>query len=148
MDHFWLLLFLHVLGATIWTGGHLALSFIVLPQALKARDPQILLNFEEGFERIGMPALFIQITTGFWMAWQISPGVATWFAFSDPIAAAIGIKLVLLLTTAGFAINARFRVIPTLSPETLPLMAWHIRTVTALSIVFVATGVFLRTGGF
>lgn len=148
MDYFWLLLFLHVLGATIWTGGHLALSFIVLPRALKARDPKVLLDFEEGFERIGMPALFIQIVTGFWMAWQISPEISTWFAFDDLISGAIAVKIALLLTTAGFAINARFRVIPTLSGETLPLMAWHIRTVTVLSVLFVATGVFLRTGGF
>ncbi len=58
MDFFWLILFFHVMGATIWTGGHLALSFVVLPRALKARDPKVLTDFENGFEKIGMPALF------------------------------------------------------------------------------------------
>ena len=148
MGYFWAILFLHVLGATIWTGGHLALSFIVLPQALRARDPKILLNFEQGYERIGMPALFIQVATGLWMAWQFSPGLATWMSFSDPMTMGIGVKLGLLLATAGFALNARFRVIPNLTAETLPVMAWHIRAVTVMAVLFVAAGVFIRTGGF
>jgi len=148
MDYFWLLLFAHVLGATIWTGGHLVLAILILPRALNARDPAILLDFEQGFERIGMPALFVQVATGLWMAWQLSPGLSSWLSFNDPVTSAIAAKLVLLLATAGLALNARFRVITTLSVESLPLMGWHIRAVTLLSVLFVATGVFIRTGGF
>lgn len=148
MDLFWPILFLHVLGATIWTGGHLALSFIVLPRALKARDAQILKDFEEGFERIGIPALLVQVASGLWLALQMAPDWRGWFTLADPISTAIAVKLALLATTAGLALNARFRVVPTLDAATLPLMAWHVRAVTLLAVLFVATGVYLRNGGF
>lgn len=148
MDLTWLILFLHVLGATIWTGGHLALSFIVLPRALAARDAQILKDFEEGFERIGIPALLVQVASGLWLALQMAPEWRGWFAMADPINTAVLVKLSLLAATAGLALNARFRVVPRLDADSLPLMAWHVRGVTLLSVLFVATGVFLRNGGF
>jgi len=148
MDPFWLILTLHVLGATIWTGGHLVLTFTVLPRALRARDPAILLDFEQGFERIGIPALIVQVATGLWLAWRLVPDPGQWFSFSDATASAVGVKLLLLAATAGLALNARFRVIGRLTPETLPLMAWHVRGVTFLSVLFVAAGVYLGNGGF
>lgn len=148
MDLFWPVLFLHVLGATIWTGGHLALSLVVLPRALRARDAQILKDFEAGYERIGMPALAVQIASGLWLALRMAPDWRGWFALGDPLNGAIALKLALLGATAALALNARFRVVPTLRAETLPLMAWHVRAVTALSVLFVAAGIFLRTGGF
>jgi uncharacterized membrane protein len=40
------IVFLHVLGASVWVGGHLVLATSVLPRALKARKPEILLGFE------------------------------------------------------------------------------------------------------
>ncbi|NLJ92095.1 MAG: copper resistance protein CopD, partial [Aeromonadales bacterium] len=43
-------------------------------------------------------------------------------------------------------LDARFRVIPTLSKKTLTVMAWHIIPVTLFSIVFVVVGVSFRTG--
>ena len=73
-------LLIHVLAATVWTGGHLVLATTVLPRALAARDPRILLDFESGYERIGMPALVLQVLTGLWMAHAMLPDVATWFA--------------------------------------------------------------------
>ena len=36
---FKLLVILHTLGTTVWTGGHVVLALTVLPQALKHRDP-------------------------------------------------------------------------------------------------------------
>lgn len=143
----WIILTAHVLGATIWTGGHLVLATTVLPRALKARDPGILLRFEQGFERIGMPALVVQVLTGVWLALQVADPRA-WISFEDPISSAVGVKLSLLALTAMFAVNARFRVIPRLSAETLPLMGWHIRAVTLFSVGFVMAGVWIRTGGF
>lgn len=35
------LLFLHLLGAAIWVGGHLVLALGILPGALRRRDPQV-----------------------------------------------------------------------------------------------------------
>jgi len=39
-------LFLHILAATVWTGGHLMLATIVLPRVLRERSPDELLRFE------------------------------------------------------------------------------------------------------
>ena len=140
-------LFLHVLGATVWTGGHLVLALTWLPRVLRGRSPEQLLRFEQGYERIGMPALVLQIVTGLWMAYQMVPSVAQWLSPDTPVARAIALKLVLLLCTALIAAHARLRVIPRLSADTLPLMAWHVGAVTLLSVGFVAVGVSLRFGG-
>ena len=142
-----LMLFLHVLGATVWTGGHLVLALTWLPRVLRERSPEQLLRFEQGYERIGMPALVLQIVTGLWMAYQMVPSVAQWLSPDTPVARAIALKLVLLLSTALIAAHARLRVIPRLSADTLPLMAWHVGAVTLLSVGFVAVGVSLRFGG-
>ena len=142
-----LMLFLHVLGATVWTGGHLVLALTWLPRVLRERSPEQLLRFEQGYERIGMPALVLQIVTGLWMAYQMVPSVAQWLSPDTPVARAIALKLVLLLCTALIAAHARLRVIPRLSADTLPLMAWHVGAVTLLSVGFVAVGVSLRFGG-
>ncbi|HAV88360.1 MAG TPA: copper transporter, partial [Pseudomonas sp.] len=40
------LLFVHLLGASVWVGGHLVLLFSVLPGALRGRDPQPVRRFE------------------------------------------------------------------------------------------------------
>jgi len=140
-------LFLHVLGATIWTGGHLVLALSVLPRVLRERSPEELLRFEQGYERVGMPALAVQIITGLWMAWQMIPDVGAWLAMESSPARAIALKLGLLAATALIAVHARFRVIPTLSRDTLTLMAWHVGAVTLLSVAFVAVGVSFRFGG-
>ena len=142
-----LMLFLHVLGATVWTGGHLVLALTWLPRVLRELSPEQLLRFEQGYERIGMPALVLQIVTGLWMAYQMVPSVAQWLSPDTPVARAIALKLVLLLCTALIAAHARLRVIPRLSADTLPLMAWHVGAVTLLSVGFVAVGVSLRFGG-
>ena len=142
-----LMLFLHVLGATVWTGGHLVLALTWLPRVLRERSPEQLVRFEQGYERIGMPALVLQIVTGLWMAYQMVPSVAQWLSPDTPVARAIALKLVLLLCTALIAAHARLRVIPRLSADTLPLMAWHVGAVTLLSVGFVAVGVSLRFGG-
>ena len=142
-----LMLFLHVLGATVWTGGHLVLAVTWLPRVLRERSPEQLLRFEQGYERIGMPALVLQIVTGLWMAYQMVPSVAQWLSPDTPVARAIALKLVLLLCTALIAAHASLRVIPRLSADTLPLMAWHVGAVTLLSVGFVAVGVSLRFGG-
>ncbi len=145
---FFTILALHVLGAAIWTGGHLILAFTVLPRALRAGDPRILTDFEAGFERIGIPALLVQVASGLWLALQIAPQWRDWFGFADAVSGAIGLKLVFLALTAGFAGIARFGLIPRLSAKTLSPMAWLIRGVTVLAVGFALAGVFIQTGGF
>ncbi|WP_315980488.1 hypothetical protein [Aliamphritea spongicola] len=42
---------LHVLAATVWTGGHLVLAVGVLPRVLKHSDVAYIKAFESGFEK-------------------------------------------------------------------------------------------------
>lgn len=140
------LLLLHILAATIWTGGHIVLATVILPKVLKARSAQMLLDFESSFEKVGMPTFIVQILTGLLLALRIEPELIKWFDPSSPLSTAILAKLSLLTLTLCLAINARFRVIPNLSARTLNLMAGHIIAVTLLSILFVVVGVSFCTG--
>lgn len=139
-------LLLHVLGATVWTGGHLVLAATVLPRSLRDRDCASLLRFESAYERIGMPALLLQVITGPWLAHRIVPDFHRWLDFADPLCRPIATKLVLLALTATFAVHARLRVLPHLSSGKLVTLAWHVYPVTAASVLFVVAGVSFRTG--
>jgi hypothetical protein len=75
------------------------------------------------------------------------PDPTAWFGFETYVASHIAVKLMLLLLTAAFAIDARVRIIPRLRSETLPALAWHIIPVTILSVLFVVLGVGMGTGG-
>ncbi len=138
--------FLHVLGASVWVGGHLVLAISVLPRALKARDPELVLGFERAYERVGMPALLLQVLTGLWLAWHWLPRIGDWFTIAERVPAHIAAKLALLAGTLLLAANARWRVIPKLTPATLPMLAWHVALVTVFAVAFAALGVSLRTG--
>lgn len=137
---------LHVLAATIWTGGHLVLASAVLPRALRLRDPRVLLDFEAGFERIGMPALLIQVVSGLWLARNMVPNWAAWLSWESPPARLIGFKLILLAITVATAIDARLRIIPRLDARSLPAMARRVYIVTTASVLFVVVGVSFRGG--
>lgn len=141
-----ILLLLHILSATIWTGGHIVLSIVILPRVLRERSPKLLLDFESVYEKIGMPALIVQVITGLMLAYRLVPDIGQWFDMSNPMSHPIAAKLLLLALTTGFAIDARLRVIPVLSEKNLGVMAWHIIPVTILSILFVVVGVSFRTG--
>ncbi len=142
------LLLLHILAATVWTGGHLVLALTVLPRVLKQRSPAELLRFESAYERIGIPALLIQVATGIWLAHRVVPDMSQWLVFDHPISRLIGAKLVLLALTIAIAADARLRIIPRLSEENLTALAWHIIPVTMISVLFVVVGVSFRTGWF
>jgi len=141
------LLILHLLGATVWIGGHLVLALGVLPAALRAREPSRILAFEAVFERIGIPALLVQVVTGLALAHRWAPRVGGWFAPVSPAEWLVLGKLTLLAGTVALALHARLRLIPRLTPDTLPLLGAHIAAVTMLGILFVVAGVAIRTGG-
>lgn len=136
---------LHVLGATVWTGGHLVLALTVLPRALKDRSPKTLLAFESGFEKIGIPALLVQVLTGLGLAQHIVPP-GEWLELATPQARLIVLKLALLAGTALLAVDARLRLIPNLTERTLVALAWHVWPVTLFSVLFVVVGVGFRFG--
>lgn len=145
---FKLVILFHVLGATIWAGGHLVLALGVLPDALRRRDPAPVAAFETRYERIGIPALLIQVVTGLWLAHRYLPDPAQWFAFDSALAAHIGTKLVLLVMTLALAMHARLRVVPRLGPQNLTFLAYHIIAVTVLAVLLVVMGVGIRVGGW
>jgi len=122
------------------------LCFGILPGVLKENSPEQLIKFESAYEKIGMPALIVQILTGLWMAHNLLPDFSEWFNMSNPLAYPIAAKLLLLALTFAFALDARFRVIPNLSVDNLRVMAWHIIPVTIFSILFVVVGVSFRSG--
>ena len=63
-----ILLFLHIISATAWNEGHLFLSLAILPRAFKEQSTEELKQFESAYERVGIPALLIQVITGLWLA--------------------------------------------------------------------------------
>lgn len=138
----WLVL-LHVVGATIWAGGHLIVSIAFLPRALKESNLQIILDFEKQYERVGIPALLIQVITGFWMATIYLP-IGDWLSLSTPHHAYLWVKIGLLLCTISFAVHARLFIIPRMTIEKLPSLAFHIIVVTILAVSFVITGLSFR----
>jgi putative copper export protein len=138
------ILLLHLLAATIWTGGHLILAITILPVALKKKSPEYLLNFEERYERIGIPSLILLVLTGLHMAYSMLPDFSLWFSFESHVQKHVTIKLMLLFTTILFALHARLRLIPNLTPKTLPLLASHIIGVTIISVLFVLAGLSFR----
>ncbi len=142
------ILLLHVLAATIWTGGHLVLALTILPRALKDNCTEMIQQFEAGYERLGLSAFAIQLATGIWLAIRYAPTIGDWIPFSSTIATLLCFKLLLVLVTLVLALDARLRLMPHLSTQTLPALAWHVRAVTLLSVGFVAAGVGFRVGGF
>jgi hypothetical protein len=138
----WLIL-LHVLGASVWAGGHLILSLGFLPKALQTKDLSIINNFEKNYERVGIPALLLQVITGIWMSLIYVP-FANWWSLDTPHHVYLWTKLGLLLATIGLAVHARFFIIPKLTIDTLSLLALHIILATALAVGFVITGLSFR----
>ena len=147
MASYYIALSLHILGATIWAGGHLILATTILPRALREHRAAAVSEFERSFERIGLPALAVQIVTGLWLANHLLGAPGNWF-HDNPIAHVILIKLGLLAITLALAIHARLRVVPKLSDDTLPTLAWHIRLVTIVAVLFVLAGASIRFGGY
>ncbi|MCX5957790.1 MAG: CopD family protein [Cyanobacteria bacterium] len=146
MSVFPLLVIVHALAATVWTGGHLVLDLGVLPRALRERSATQIRAFEEVFEPLGLTALAIQVLTGLWMGWIVLPGFRGLLNPANPIGMLVGVKL-LLAGTAALAVQARLRLIPNLTDDYLSGLAWHIRGITALAIAFVVVGDLIRLGG-
>lgn len=138
---------IHLIAATIWTGGHIVLFFAVLLPALKHRDHTRITAFEEHFEKVGIPALLTLVATGLYMAYRQLPDVSAWFTFSSVLSRTVTVKLSLLLITVIFALHARLKIIPKLSEKSLNSLAVHITCVTLVAILFAITGVLHRFGG-
>ena len=142
------MLLLRVLAATIWAGGHLILAIGFLPRALRAKDSTIIEQFEVPYEKLGIPALLIQILTGVWLAFHYLPDVSNRFGFNNYLSASITLKFIFLGLTLGLALHARLRLIPNVNEKNMVYLAWHIISVTILALLFVIVGVGIRIGGY
>ncbi|MFS4417942.1 CopD family protein [Maribacter sp. 2307ULW6-5] len=137
------LVFLHLIAATIWTGGHLILALRYLPKALKKKDFGIIEAFEKQYEPIGLPSLLVLAATGIYFATQYAPDFFV-LDLGDHHTRHVAIKLGLLLATVLLALHARLVLIP---KRALQPLAVHIIAVTVLSVAFVFVGFSARSGG-
>lgn len=140
-------LLLHVLGATVWTGGHLVLATRILPVAVRRHSAATLLDFEKRYEALGMSALVLQVVTGLWLASHLVPP-SMWISLGNPISRMLVLKFLCLAITVAFALDAQLRVLPRLRDENVTSMLPHVVSVTTLSVLFVVAGVGIRTGGW
>ncbi len=138
----------HLFGATIWVGGHLVLALVILPNAWRTKSLQSLQEFETLYEKIGIPALILQVVTGLWLAYERSPQLSRWIDFTTPTLRVIPIKLSLLLLTVLLAIHARFWIWPSLTLKTLPIFSLHVGVVTILAVALMTLGLGFRLGWF
>ncbi len=143
-------LFSHLLGAAVWTGGHLVLALGVLPGALRARDPARLIAFERIYERIGIPALIVQVASGLWLAVRLLPP-SHWLEL-----AAAGARLGSSHSSSACSAPRCFWP-PTRAatahpaPDARAPAATRLAcraAVTLFGVLLVAAGVAFRTGGF
>ncbi|MBX9754682.1 MAG: CopD family protein [Pseudomonadaceae bacterium] len=140
-----ILLFLHLIGASIWLGGHLILALKILPPAWRARDPAPIRAFEERYEALGLPALLLQVITGVWLATLWLPASA-WLS-DNPVASLIRFKLALLGLSLALGAHARLRLIPRLSGANLGGLGVHIYAITLTALALAWVGVSFRFGG-
>lgn len=141
-------LILHLLGASIWVGGHLYLLIRLMPKFVKNRDVAGFLQFEKSYEPLGMAAFAVQIITGLYMMNDIVP-INQWGQPLGFLTALMHAKFTWLGLTIITAIHARFRIIPRLmsgrhTPRTLPWMAVHVGLICLWSVAFVITGAWFR----
>lgn len=140
-------LILHILAATVWAGGHLVLALTILPKALRRNAPELVFEFDSGFERIAIPALLLLVVTGLWLAYRMIPDVSAWFSFENYVSTLIVAKLTLLVLIVALAVDARIRIVPNIASDNLKTLAFHIIPVTIISVLLVIIGVGFRTGG-
>lgn len=140
-----IILIFHLLGASVWVGGHLILLLSVMPKALRLQNPEIILAFEERYERVGIPALIVQLLTGLWLAHRLIPGVLPAFGLDDRLHSMVALKLALLFATVVFGAHARFSLVPHLSDRTLRSLGWHIGIVTSLGVALLIIGAMMRS---
>ncbi|GAA3564214.1 CopD family protein [Snuella lapsa] len=137
------LIFIHIICATIWTGGHLILCLTILPKALAKNDFSIIESFETKYERIGLPALIILLLTGIYFTTVYTTNLLD-LNFTDHYTRHILIKFLLLISTLLLALHARFVLIP---KRALKPLSYHIILVTTLAVLFVFVGFSARSGG-
>ena len=146
-----ILLAFHVLGACIWFGGYVVLSFVILPKAKADKNPRLVVDFERRFRKIGWPALAAQMVTGPIMALRFVPDPGDWFLWQTANQDHIASKLIMLVILVALATVMQARVIPRNQAEesgSLKSAARVIHSMTFFSFMMVFTGLDIHTLGF
>ena len=150
------LVILHLIGAATWLGGHIVLVRVILPAALRQRDPKPVLDFERAYARVALPALLVQAVTGLWLATRWLGGWGNILDFSVPAALPVLLKLALLGAIVAHAGYAYHRILPRLNTLEGPLadpvkplrsFALHAWSTTVLSVLLLLVGASIRLGG-
>jgi putative copper export protein len=144
-----LLVIVHLLGATVWVGGHLVLVLGVLPRALRAGDGAAVAAFEKSYGRVGLGAMVGQLVTGVWLADRWLGGWTHVFSDPTPSTHRVMIKLGLVFATLVVGGYAYHRVLPGLAsgPAGLRKFAVHAWTTTLLAVGLLVVGASIRLGG-
>jgi putative copper export protein len=143
-----LLIIAHMLGASVWIGGHVVLLTVILPTARRTGEVRAIQQFELAFGPIGMLALGVQVLTGLFLA-SIRIGDAPISqAIKDPAMHMLGGKLLVLAIISAIAAYTSRILLPSLTNARLNRFAANAWTVTVLSILLLVFGVGIRTGGF
>jgi putative copper export protein len=146
-----ILLFFHLLGASIWFGGHVVLSFVVLPRARRREDPQALLSMLQGYWGLGLAALAVQAMTGPMLALRWVPRMSDWFRWQNSTQDHIASKVILLPVLLILTLLVRRKLWPRLAAgETAAFKsaAKWLHTLTFISFLMLLTGLSLHTFGF
>jgi putative copper export protein len=137
------LIVLHVLSAATWIGSLLITTLGVLPKAMKQRNPQLLVDFENNFKILQMIALTLQFLTGFRMAMKYAP-ISQWFATDNAHSYYIQLKLMLLLITVLTYVFNRIFVVKKASEANLNQYAIHLILLTFTSVLLAIVGLSFR----
>jgi putative copper export protein len=128
-------LFLHVLGATVWVGGQIALAGLV-PVVRRFGGTEAARAVARRYQLIAWPAFGLLVATGIWNLWAVKLGNQ-----SDAYLTTLVVKLIIValsgIGAAGHILFARRRPV-------LGGMLAGLGLSAALGATFV--GVLLRTG--
>lgn len=145
--HYKVIVMLHILGACVWVGGHIVLMGVILPKAMRAGDPQPVLDFGRGYGRLGLGALIGQLLTGLWLTQRWIGDWSTIFSEPTPQGHLVLSKLMVLMITLGLAGFAYHNILPRVEERGLRSFALLSGAVTMLTVVMLILGVAIRTGG-
>ncbi len=142
-----ILLIIHLLAASVWVGGHLLLALKYIPQSIKNKSIENIIQYRKNFEVVGIPSLILLLITGVLLAYDYDITIDKWFQFSGKIETVVSLKLLLLFTTMILAITAVKFIFPKLQNKPSALLYSFISLVTILAVTMLVLGSFIRIGG-
>jgi putative copper export protein len=146
MSHY-LLLSVHILASTLWTGAYLLLALVLIPNARRSGDIQPILAFERRFDRLGMAALAVLVLSGFWLGFRWLPQTHLWFDVDLALGQTMLAKIVLVFVLVAAWAQARLRLLPVLGIERLAAYRVHVWVSLLCSLALILLGARFRFGG-